>query len=332
MTFLRSLKDSIEINDENTFYLIKKIEQSQLNHKLEKSFFSLKLRYFIKNKMTNDIYTLFASGMEKSNLMKRDCISYCIYIYDINRTQAVFIFKNHVVANEIIFDSDIKLLIENNCYDLIKQLDRYFINCNLENNFFDFIILKDYIPEKKEGILLYYQKIIGDDIFSRYISRLNTVDVIIDGGNVCHYGNKGKPNYSFLEIMMKMISKKFKNPLIIFNQRHLKRLKELKPYSDNIFSTPYGVYDDYFLIAGLINNNIPIISNDNFKDHIFDMYQLFDCKSNFVKNYISSKTLTYTNKKISPPSIFTKCVQVIGDEIIIPTTTNGFHKIESQTI
>ena len=95
MALLRSLKDSIDINDENTFSLIKKIEQSQLNHKLEKSFFSLKLRYFIKNKMTNDIYTLFASGMEKSNLMKRDCISYCIYIYDINRTQAVFIFHEN---------------------------------------------------------------------------------------------------------------------------------------------------------------------------------------------------------------------------------------------
>lgn len=332
MALLRSLKDSIEINDENTFSLIKEIEQTQLTHKLEKSFFSLKLRYFIKNKMTDEIYTLFASGMEKSNLMKRDCISYCIYIYDINRTQSVFIFKNHVIANEIIFDSDIKLLIENNCYDLIKQLDGYFINCNLENNFFDFIIMKDYIPEKKEDILLYYQKIIGDEIFSRYISRLNTVDVIIDGGNVCHYGNKGKANYSFLNIMMTMINRKFKNPLIIFNQRHLKKSKELEMYSDIIFSTPYGVYDDYFLIIGMINNNIPIISNDNFKDHLFDMYKLFDCKSNFVKNYISSKTLTYTNKKISPHSTFTKCVQVIGDEIIIPTTTNGFHKIESQTI
>ena len=39
MALLRSLKDSIDINDENTFSLIKKIEQSQLNHKLEKKLF-----------------------------------------------------------------------------------------------------------------------------------------------------------------------------------------------------------------------------------------------------------------------------------------------------
>ena len=56
-----------------------------------------------------------------------------------------------------------------------------------------------------------------------------------------------------------------------FNKKMLKcnLVKEiLEKFTDNIFLTPYNYYDDYYIISILLND-IPVITNDNFYDHIY---------------------------------------------------------------
>ena len=46
----------------------------------------------------------------------------------------------------------------------------------------------------------------------------------------------------------------------------------------------------------MIYNDIPIVTNDLFRDHIFDMFKMFDSKNNQVKHYIESMCLKYEKK------------------------------------
>ena len=68
----------------------------------------------------------------------------------------------------------------------------------------------------------------------------------------------------------------------------------------------------------LIYNDIPVITNDLFRDHIFDMFKMFDSKNNQIKHYIESMCLQY-GKKIESFVNFSHCIQYDEDNIYIPT-------------
>ena len=130
---------------------------------------------------------------------------------------------------------------------------------------------------------------------------------------------------------------KNKNPLIIIHEKHIKKNNDainiLKTkYLENVFMTPYHTYDDYYIIYSMIKRGIPVISNDKFKDHIYDMFQILykDNVQNFnkISNFIKDNIITYSLNKINYEphhNKFSRCIQFIDDNIYIPTK-DGFYK------
>ena len=127
------------------------------------------------------------------------------------------------------------------------------------------------------------------------ISKIKDIDCIVDGGNISHI-NHGKCDYKFIDQIAKNISKNYSNPLYIFHNRHKKNIPEFLS-KVNHFITPVNEYDDYYILIAMILSNKPIITNDNFRDHIFDMFSNFETVDLKIKNYIIENVINY-NKKV----------------------------------
>ena len=262
--------------------------------------------------------------------MKRDYLSYCIFIYHSDTDESIRIFKEHILSKEQILKKDIDLLIESKCYGLLISLEGYYVDCSFPSHHIYHSDLKRFSNiQRKDDIIKYYQTKIPIDSFSDFINRLENIDVILDGGNIIYNGKD--INIGKLEHILLKSFDIYSNPLIVIHCRHFKKLTDKKlsfisKYKDHIFMTPYGVYDDYYQILGMIFKNISIITNDMFRDHIFDMFKIFDSKNNQIKHYIESMCLTY-GKNISTFRPFSNCIQYNDNYIYIPTD-DGFFSIK----
>ena len=76
----------------------------------------------------------------------------------------------------------------------------------------------------------------------------------------------------------------------------------------------------------MILSNKPIITNDNFKDHIFDIFKHFDTIDFKIKNYINENILNYTKSNLNQEIKYSKCIQIIDNNIYIPSK-NGMYKV-----
>ena len=305
--------------------IIDNISEDSINSKMKKGYISLCLRYYIRTKQNSLIRDIIYST---SCLMKRDYLDYCIYIYSSNKIESIKVFQEKVISKEQLLSKDIDLLIKNNCIELLKELEGYYINCSYPSHHIDYTKLKKYkITENKDGIIKYYKDKIPN--YSDFISKLENIDVLLDGGNIIH--NCKEINLKNLEYILTKSLQNYNNPLVIIHQRHFKKqtsqnIAFLKKYKKYIFQTPYNIYDDYYQILGMIYNDIPIVTNDLFRDHIFDMFKMFDSKNNQVKHYIESMCLKY-GKKIVPYIEYSFCIQYDEDNIYIPSEY-GFYSFK----
>ena len=118
---------------------------------------------------------------------------------------------------------------------------------------------------------------------------------------------------------------KFKNPLLIIHQRHLKNAKcrtILEEIGISFFKTPAHVNDDYYIMYSVIKNNCYVVTLDNFKDHIFEIEKYISDINSIVRNYITEKIINYTPESINSIPKFSKCIQVTN-HVYIPTS-KGF--------
>uniref|UniRef100_A0A6C0J3H0 Uncharacterized protein n=1 Tax=viral metagenome TaxID=1070528 RepID=A0A6C0J3H0_9ZZZZ len=305
----------IDTISERSFY-------DNINPKMKKGFISLCLRYYIKTDQKSLIRDIIYST---SYLMKRDYLDYCIYIYPSNKIESIKVLKEKIISKEQLLGKDIDLLIKNNCTDLLKELEGYYIKCSYPSHHINYNKLKKFrITNKKDNIINYYKDNIPN--YSKFISTLENVDVLLDGGNIIHTGRQ--VNLKNLEYIINKTFQNYENPLIIIHERHFKKktpenILFLKKYKEFVFMTPYNVYDDYYQILGMIYNDIPIITNDLFRDHIFDMFKMFDSKNNQIKHYIESMCLSY-GKKIKPYRKYSFCIQYDENNIYIPTENNFY--------
>ena len=300
----------------------------------KRGLFSLIIRYYFGTDNITKIYNIIDSG---EKLMKRDYLLFCTNIYKNDIVKSLYVFKNFILSKELLQSKDIDMLIDNNCYYLLRELDGYYITCRkkTEENLYK---LKKYGLEDKlqQKIIFYYKTKIPLSFCRTFIDALTGVDVLLDGGNISYYGSKGICNYAFIVRILENALEKYKKPLLVIHPRHLKaknkNIELLKTkYSKYIYSTSYKIYDDYFLLLGMIYNDIPVITNDGFKDHIYDMLKLFDNKNNKIKNYISEMKLSYSDKNIENELGYSKCIQEINNRIYIPTE-NGYYCMPYQYI
>jgi hypothetical protein len=302
------------------------IDINKLKKHQKKPYYTLLLNYYF---YVNDIDNINNIIMNYE-LMKRDYLNYCNYYQ--NKELVIKIFNEKIKYKEQLLEKDINFLIDNKLDFLLKELDGYFINCSKENNFNDYKILKKYNLENKDKILEYYENLIPKSYINIMRKKLHNIDIIIDGGNISYFGIKNKSDiYINVKIIMDNVMNykggKYKNPLIIFNEQHNTAKQNNIIYlinNYNVVFTPKNIYDDFFIIYGIIYNDIPVLTNDKFKDHIYDMFKLFDSKNNNVKNYFDEKIINYTYNKIFDINSYSKCIQIINNNIYIPCK-NGFY-------
>jgi hypothetical protein len=142
-------------------------------------------------------------------------------------------------------------------------------------------------------------------------------DILIDGANMGHL--TGKFDFTILPKIIKQCNKLNIKAKIILHERHeLEPLlfSFLEPY---LIRTPSMQNDDDYMIYGMLIHNKMVLSNDMFRDHLKDM----DLKT---KCYVRSMSIKYSNNNLIIPK-YSRCIQVIDNEIYIPTNNNGFYKI-----
>ena len=327
---VRSLSSALTVNDnEKCIQIISSLDISSIDERMQRGFISLCLRFYISNNNHIEIEKIINSC---NNLMKRDYLAYCKYLYDIDIEKSKIVFFENIVTKENILTSDIDFLIIHNCFELLKVLNGYYIVCSGKSmdicldklKKFDVLTREEEIISHFANLIISSQKKFSLEKFRKYTSF---ADVIIDGGNVL-YSSKDK-NVVNLENIISLSYQQFKNPLIIIHHRHKKLMMEndfYSKYEKNIYLSPFNVYDDYFLILGLLCNKIPIISNDKFRDHIYEIFKLFNSKNNQLSNYIKEMTLSYNETNINSPNSYSKCIQYDEDNIYVPTK-NGFIEI-----
>ena len=314
----------------------KKFDESLLlltKNKLEmkkQEYYSLMIRTLIGKKQYESVEKfLFDKNID---LMKRDYMTYIKEIYLNNSEKSEEIFKLILEKYQLNYN-DIDFMIENNLNILLKLLNGYYLKTSLKYNYDEIGNLKLFKFNDVEINKIYNKlslKIFNNchDNLKRKIKK-KRFNYVLDGGNIL-LSNKGKYNlksYKFLLTMMNNIQ----NPLLIIHNKYLKKNKSIKinniinilmeKFINNIFMTPYRNNDDYYILLSSLKLKLPIISNDNFKDHIFDV------DNNILKNYIDRYVLKYKNKKIESLKSYSKCIQVIDNNIYIPTKDDHFYKV-----
>ncbi len=120
------------------------------------------------------------------------------------------------------------------------------------------------------------------------------------------------------KIIKQCIKLNIKAKIILHERHQLEQslFKFLEPY---LIRTPTMRNDDDYMIYGMLIHNLMVLSNDMFRDHLKDM----DLKT---KCYVRSMSIKYSNNHLIIPK-YSRCIQVIDNNIYIPSKDNGFYKI-----
>ncbi len=272
----------------------------------------------IRYNILKDNFEELKELLYKDNLMQRDYLTFIDYFESkIDKNCSIYTQYAYSKIDELL-PKDIDLMISKNWIDLIKKFDGFTVVSTLESN-----INQELIPLKK---YTFDVSVMRDKYINRIKNKeeldiqLKDVDILIDGANMGHIRTKGN-NFDFT--ILRQLIKKFesmdKRPKIILHQRHVIKDKFLEKY---IIRTPMYRNDDDYMIYGMLVNNIMVLSNDMFRDHLKNM-------DGYTKCYVSSMTMKYIKNEIIIPK-YSYCIQVIKngdlDEIYIPCK-NGFYKL-----
>ena len=307
-TFKNTL-DSMQINGFiNCDELIKQCVEEFSNSKQNiRGLTTLLLRYYIIKKDTNTIKRI----LYEKELMRRDyltCLEY--FLYNDNSYEEIEYIYSMIKEIET---KDVDLMIKSNWIELLKKFDGYMIECSYKSNFKDTSILQKYKFDVSKMRDKYVERIKNKDEFN---NMLQNIDVLIDGANMGHLS--GEFNFSILPKLIKKLQLMNFSPKIILHERH--QLEDslyasLKPY---LIRTPTMQNDDDYMIYGMLCNNVMVLSNDQFRDHLKNM----DMKT---KCFVDSMRIKLQYDNIIIPK-YSKCIQVIDNNIYIPCR-NGFYKL-----
>ena len=248
---------------------------------------------------------------------------------------------------------NLQFLIDNKLDRFIELLDGSYIKLNISGDIIDPSILKfyDFSKDIVHSILNKLERFISVDNIRKFcidLSKNKNKKIIIDAGNVLYSvrGEITEDGYNNLINIIEFLKRINYVPIVIIHTRHLKtkykgkdkdkgiidcisKIKKIN--SKYIFETPYQKNDDFYIIYTGFYLSCQIITNDNFKDHIFkfrtnevesDENEIENCIEDLIIKYESSKK----NLGITPSSIqhISKCIQVIDKMVYIPNLNNNF--------
>ena len=303
--------NNIYTDDFNEF-MKKCIEEYSSSKQNMRGLVTLLLRYYIKINDTQMIKDILYNDM---NLMRRDYLASLDYFLKLNDYKSTFDCIEYIYNNITDIETkDVDLMIENNWIDLLKKFDGLMVETSLKSNVTDISKLKKYKYDISIMKNKYNNRILNKEELD---IQLQNVDVLIDGANIGHLTKEF--DFSILpNIILKLKKLKF-NPKIILHERHNIEDEFLKPY---LIRTPIYRNDDDYMIYGMLQFNIMVLTNDLFRDHLKNMDINTKC---FVRS-MSMKYNNKTNGFIIIPK-YSKCIQVIENDGIYIPCKNNFYKI-----
>jgi len=331
------------------------LKDSYSYEKEYRGFVSLVIKFYI---MSNDNEKLDSFySLHLTNLMKRDILIYTHYYYSSNFDKALKNFV-YLIRNYYLDSSNLLFLINNKMYKFIGLLDTLYIKLNKYDSQLpidDYNILHKY-PFNKAIInkILSQINIKKKDILISFYKNLTSIyqdKIIIDAGNILFSvgGNITILGYTLLVDLIEYYLGINMIPIIIIHNRHLKTsykgssknsniikcIEKIKSYGSKfIFETPYNENDDFYIIYLSLLLECNVLTNDNYKDHIFN-FRTNESNSdeNMAQNYIDDLTVKYSincrNLIINEIDSleFSKCIQIIDKDVYIPTIDNTFIKL-----
>jgi hypothetical protein len=315
-----------------------KIYEIEINNLIisnKKDSITLLLLYFIKLNNINNINIIINNNI----LFKRDYLNIIKYFYSFNFEEAIKYF-NEIInkMNYNLENKDIDFIITIKLNKLLFYLDGYFLTTSIDNN-----ILYDYDYSK---LKMYHLNITIINNFLEYIETIIPLNIlrimqtkyskinqqkkifIIDAGNIIHsyQGKITEKSILNLKNLTNLLSDY--SLLIIIHNKHIKSIEKLKNFLKNklYFLTPYKYNDDIFILWFFLkylknNNESYILSNDKFNDHI----NKIKINSTIFKQYIINYTIDPCYINTIPN--YSKCIQLINNEVIIPHVNNNLVKI-----
>ena len=336
--------------------LVEKIlENLTFTGKEKRGFISLVIKLYIIKSDNEKLDSFY--DVHKMDLMKRDILLYCQYYYLNSRKKSNENFI-YLINNYYLDCSNLVFLIENKMFDFIKILNGFYIKLTehstlepiddygkLEKYRFKSDIIEQILSQikisKKRNLMSFY----------RNLEKIDNKKIIIDAGNIL-FSFGGEVTFFGYKLLLELIEyflDKETIPIVIIHNRHLKthfkgKLKDkyivesinsLNKYKHNfIFETPYNENDDFYIIYLSLILQSKILTNDNYKDHIFNFRtNQISSDENMAQNYIDDLIVKYSIEggtfiinDIDSEEI-SKCIQIIGNEAYLPTTDNTFVKL-----
>ena len=306
MHSLYLLKQALDKGEECSELVESCIKEHTGSKQNERGLITLLLRYYIINKNTEKITDMLYNNIL---LMRRDyltCLEYFLEYFLDNISIIEYIYN----MIQDIETKDIDIMIKNNWIELIKKFDGYPVKCSNTSNTSDTKALKKYMFDVSKMKDKYFERIKNKEEID---VLLKDTDVLIDGANMGHL--KGSFNFSILsKLIINLQQLKFR-PKVILHERHNITDSFIKKY---LIRTPTYRNDDDYMIYGMLQYNMMVLSNDMFRDHLKDM-------DVYTKCYTNSMTMKYYNNTIIIPT-HSKCIQVIDNIIYIPCN-KGFFKL-----
>ena len=303
----KNLSNLLTIKSINNYL---KLNNFGLNH--------LILEYYLKTNNIDQFESVFRYLGENGLLKKRDIMMFVKYLIKMKNLEYAYqIFSSKIVNVFPLVSEDLELIcsikdwnhllsnytnswlkLDNPCNLTSYPIDKITCtNChnNLEKIYPTKNEIKMTIDLLKKQMGKYYQKYYDIIVNLKYT-------IIIDVGNILFSSGKGNINkISFsklLDIINQLSNEKI---LLVSHQRHFNK-KNKNQYSDlinqieekvELLLTPYKQNDDWYIILASILKNSRIITNDKFRDHIFDSKISDKIQESIIKNLVDDQVINY---------------------------------------
>jgi hypothetical protein len=327
---------------DNCLSLLEKIGIQNIINSKNNGLISNLLEYYIR--YDNNMIALLIENLSKVDrfsLMKRDYLKLANFYYNNNYSLAESIFMNNILSkvnfnSEFILNSkDIDYMIKNHMYRMLEKLENIFITSNLKTNLImpQNLKLVDINQNIRDSILLKIESMIPNQkYFLKKNFGIKNFKTIIDGGSVIHNRGGIIRNNSIDDIIS--IVKQCEQPIVVIHERHKKTINMIEyvfiQNKINYYFTPTHFNDDIFIIWFFLKNiGSLIISNDKYRDHIFNLMTKGKNTNSQFNHILSQQTLQFNCIKrwIQEKPTYSNCIQKIDGILYIPHILGNFIKI-----
>ena len=147
------------------------------------------------------------------------------------------------------------------------------------------------LVEKIESFIEEKYGLFGLTVFMNHIPTTK-YNIVFDGNNVLlHQKKVNDYTYGRLIHLVKETKKLGMKPLVFVHKRNIKEMEKLGlKVIEEIQETPYHFNDDWFSLYYAVKNNCYLVSNDIFRDHIYN-WDTSD-NTNLLKIFLKQKKIT----------------------------------------